>query len=43
MDDTAAMIALPLLKCLKKSKHGYALVDDEDAPESIRRTNAQRK
>jgi hypothetical protein len=43
MDDTLAMIALPMLIKLKERKHGYALVDDEDVPESIRSTNAPPK
>ncbi len=43
MDDTLAMIALPMLIKLKECKHGYALVDDEDVPESIRSTNAPPK
>jgi hypothetical protein len=43
MNDTLAMIALPMLIKLKERKHGYALVDDEDVPESIRSTNAPPK
>lgn len=43
LDDTLAMITLPMLKRLKERKHGYALVDDEDVPEEIRSTNAPPK
>jgi len=43
MNDTLAMIALPMLIKLKGCKHGYPLVDDEDVPESIRSTNAPPK
>jgi hypothetical protein len=43
LNDTLAMIALPMLKRLKERKHGYALVDDEDVPEEIRSTNAPPK
>ena len=43
LDDTLAMITLPMLKRLKERKHGYALVNDEDVPEEIRSTNAPPK
>ena len=43
LDDTLAMITLPMLKRLKERKHGYPLVDDEDTPEEIRSTNAPPK
>ena len=35
MDNTLALIVLPMLKQLKATKHGYALVKDEDAPEEL--------
>jgi hypothetical protein len=35
MDHTLAHIVLPMLKQLKKDKHGSPLVDDEDVPEGI--------
>ena len=35
MDHTLAHIVLPMLKQLKKYKHGSPLVDDEDVPEGI--------
>ena len=43
LNDTLAMITLPMLKRLKERKHGYPLIDDEDAPEEIRSTNAPPK
>ena len=33
MDHTLGMIALPMLRQLKATKHGAPLVDDEDVPE----------
>ena len=42
-DHTLALIALPLIKQLKETKHGSALVDDEDVPEDIRSTSAAPK
>lgn len=42
-DHTLALIALPLIKQLKETKHGSALVDDEDVPEEIRSTSAAPK
>ena len=36
MDDTLAMIILPMLKQLKKEKHGSPCVDNEDVPEHLR-------
>ena len=42
-DHTLALIALPLIKQLKETKHGSALVDDEDVPEEIRSTAAPPK
>jgi hypothetical protein len=40
MDDTLALIILPMLKLLREKKHGYAIVDDADVPEQIRSTSA---
>lgn len=42
-DTTLSLIALPLVKQLKETKHGSALVDDEDVPEEIRSTSAPPK
>jgi len=36
MDRTLALIVLPMLKQLKDTKHGSALVDAEDVPEDLR-------
>jgi hypothetical protein len=36
MDNTLALIALPMLKQLRKTKHGAPNVDYEDVPESLR-------
>jgi hypothetical protein len=41
MDNTIALIALPLLKRLKEKKKGSPQVDDEDAPEHLRSTAAK--
>jgi hypothetical protein len=41
MDHTLAMIVLPMLKQLKESKHGSAMVDPEDVPESMRFTDTE--
>jgi len=38
MDHTLAHIVLPMLKQLKATKHGSALVDPEDVPEELRMT-----
>ena len=43
MDHTLGMIALPMLRQLKATKHGAPLVDDEDVPEELRSTNAPPK
>lgn len=43
MDNTLAYIALPMLKQLKESSHGAALVDDEDVPQELRSTSAPPK
>lgn len=40
MDGTLAMIILPMLKKLQKSKHGAPYVDDEDVPVHLRSTTA---
>lgn len=42
-DQTLSLIALPLIKQLKETKQGSALVDDEDVPEEIRSTAAKPK
>jgi hypothetical protein len=36
MDDTLALIILPMLKQLKATKHGSPVVADEDVPEELR-------
>jgi len=41
MDSTLAYIILPMLKQLQKSKHGSAIVDDEDVPEHLRSTTEE--
>ena len=38
MDSTLALIILPMLKQLKETAHGYAMVDLEDVPENLRMT-----
>ena len=43
MDHTLAHIVLPMLRQLKKDKHGSPLVDDEDVPEELRSTSAPAK
>ena len=43
MDHTLADIVLPMLKQLKKDKHGAPFVDDEDVPEHLRSTAAPPK
>lgn len=43
MDHTLAYIALPMLKQLKKTKHGAPDVDDQDVPENLRKANADPK
>ena len=42
-DQTLSVIALPLLKQLKKQKQGAPFVDDSDVPEEIRSTSAKPK
>lgn len=41
MDDTLGKIVLPMLKQLKETKHGSALVDDDDVPDELKSTNAE--
>jgi len=38
MDNTLALIILPMLKQLKETKHGSTMVDDEDLPSHMRHT-----
>lgn len=38
MDHTLSLIALPMLKQLKETKHGSPLVDDADVPPELRHT-----
>ena len=43
MDYTLGLIALPMLKQLKATKHGAPFVDDEDVPEELKSTSAPPK
>ena len=43
MDSTLAIIILPMLKQLQRTKHGAPLVHDDDVPEHLRSTNASPK
>jgi len=43
MDHTLALIALPMLKQLKKDKHGAPYVDDDDVPDELKSTAAPPK
>ena len=43
MDHTLAYIILPMLKQLKKDKHGAPFVDDEDVPDELTSTSAPPK
>ena len=43
MDHTLSHIIAPMLKQLKKTKHGAPWVYDEDVPEELRSTNAEPK
>ena len=43
LDHTLSLIAVPLLKQLKETKHGAPPVDDEDVPEELRSTSAKPK
>lgn len=40
MDYTLALIILPMLKQLQKTKHGAPFVDDADVPDELKSTNA---
>lgn len=42
-DYTLALIILPVLKQLRATKHGSAMVDDKDVPKHLRSTNAPPK
>jgi len=43
MDHTLAVIALPMLRQLRETKHGAPFVDDEDVPMSLKSTSAPPK
>lgn len=43
MDETLAMIILPMLKQLRDTKHGAPHVDDEDVPDELKSTSAPEK
>lgn len=43
MDGTLAIIILPMLKQLQKTKHGAPYVDDNDVPQHLRSTSAPPK
>jgi len=43
MNNTLAMIILPMLKQLKATKHGSPFVDDKDVPKNLRSTAAPPK
>jgi hypothetical protein len=40
MDDTLALVVLPMLKQLKETKHGSPHVEDEDVPDELKSVNA---
>lgn len=40
MDNTLALIVVPLLKRLKENQQGAPIVDDEDVPDRLKSTNA---
>ena len=42
MDNTLAMIILPMLKQLREDKHGAPYVDDKDVPKELRSTSAKK-
>jgi hypothetical protein len=42
-DTTMAMLILPIMKDIKRMKHGYGCINDEDVPEELRSTNAPPK
>lgn len=41
MDNTLSGIILPMLKQLKQTKHGSAMVDDDDVPDELKSTSAE--
>lgn len=43
MDNTLALIILPMLIQLKETKHGSPMVDDEDVPDKLKSTSAKPK
>jgi len=43
MDHTLGLIALPMLRQLKETKHGAPFVDDEDVPDELKSTAAPPK
>lgn len=43
VNDTLALIILPLLKQFQETKHGSPFIDDEDVPENLRSTAAPPK
>jgi hypothetical protein len=43
MDHTLALIVLPMLRELKRQKHGSPYTDDNDVPEHLRSTNATKE
>ena len=43
MNSTLAVIIFPMLKQLKKHKHGVPFVDDKDVPKELRSTSAPKK
>jgi hypothetical protein len=43
MDHTLALIILPMLKQIKATKHGSAMVEDKDVPKHLRSTSAPPK
>jgi hypothetical protein len=43
MNDTLAMIIVPMIKQLKATQHGAPFVDDKDVPKELRSTNAEPK
>jgi hypothetical protein len=40
MDNTLALIVVPMLEKLQESKQGYPYVDDDDVPDNIKSTSA---
>ena len=43
MSHTLGLIALPMLKQLKETKHGAPFTDDDDVPDNLKSTNAPPK